>query len=92
VLGRAAASARACARANGRGRGLVAASCAHGDSALCVAPLAIKVVGSGPRRGCRKGAVAGLREPLTVLGEVDAEAREGCWELGAVVAASLMEG
>ncbi|AEH10276.1 MULTISPECIES: hypothetical protein [Protofrankia] len=31
-----------------------------------------------------------LRDPLTVLGEVDATARDACWELGATVAASLM--
>ncbi|KQC34924.1 flavodoxin [Frankia sp. ACN1ag] len=31
-----------------------------------------------------------LRDPLTVLGEVDATARDTCWELGATVAASLM--
>ncbi|WP_242606412.1 flavodoxin [Protofrankia symbiont of Coriaria ruscifolia] len=32
-----------------------------------------------------------LREPLTVVDEVDAAVREACWELGATVAASLME-
>lgn len=31
-----------------------------------------------------------LREPLTVIGEADATAREACWELGAMTAASLM--
>jgi multimeric flavodoxin WrbA len=31
-----------------------------------------------------------LREPLSIVGEVDAAAREACWELGATVAASLM--
>ncbi|MCL9758737.1 NAD(P)H-dependent oxidoreductase [Frankia sp. AiPa1] len=31
-----------------------------------------------------------LREPLSIVGEVDAVAREACWELGAAVAASLM--
>ncbi len=30
-----------------------------------------------------------LREPLTVIGDVDAAAREACWDLGASVAASL---
>lgn len=31
-----------------------------------------------------------LREPLTVIGDVDAAAREACWDLGASVAASLV--
>ncbi|MDT3441030.1 MULTISPECIES: flavodoxin family protein [unclassified Pseudofrankia] len=31
-----------------------------------------------------------LRDPLTVLGELDSAAREACWDLGATVAASLM--
>ncbi|SBW25374.1 NADPH-dependent FMN reductase [Candidatus Protofrankia californiensis] len=31
-----------------------------------------------------------LREPLSIIGEADAAAREACWELGATVAASLM--
>ncbi|WP_235949360.1 flavodoxin [Candidatus Frankia alpina] len=31
-----------------------------------------------------------LREPLSIVGEVDAAAREACWELGASTAASLM--
>jgi multimeric flavodoxin WrbA len=31
-----------------------------------------------------------LREPLSIVGEVDAAARDACWELGATVAASLM--
>ncbi|WP_239311207.1 MULTISPECIES: flavodoxin family protein [unclassified Frankia] len=31
-----------------------------------------------------------LREPLSVVGEVDAAVREACWELGATVAANLM--
>ena len=30
-----------------------------------------------------------LREPLTVIGDVDAAAREACWDLGASLAASL---
>lgn len=30
-----------------------------------------------------------LREPLTLIGDVDAAAREACWDLGASVAASL---
>jgi multimeric flavodoxin WrbA len=33
-----------------------------------------------------------LREPLSIVGEVDAAAREACWELGATAAASLMAG
>ncbi|ONH22397.1 flavodoxin [Pseudofrankia asymbiotica] len=33
-----------------------------------------------------------LREPLSILGEVDAAAREACWELGATAAASMMTG
>jgi len=31
-----------------------------------------------------------LREPLSVIGEVDATAREACWELGASTTATLM--
>lgn len=31
-----------------------------------------------------------LREPLSIVGEVDAPSCEACWELGATVAASLM--
>jgi hypothetical protein len=31
-----------------------------------------------------------VREPLSIVGEVDAAAREACWELGAAVAVSLM--
>ncbi|MDT3441033.1 MULTISPECIES: flavodoxin family protein [unclassified Pseudofrankia] len=33
-----------------------------------------------------------LRDPLTVVGEVDAAALEACWELGGTTAASLMPG
>ncbi|EFC81277.1 hypothetical protein [Parafrankia sp. EUN1f] len=33
-----------------------------------------------------------LREPLSIVGAVDAAAREVCWELGATAAASLMAG
>ncbi|WP_322753400.1 flavodoxin [Frankia sp. Cas3] len=31
-----------------------------------------------------------LREPLSIVGAVDAAVREACWELGATTAASLM--
>jgi multimeric flavodoxin WrbA len=31
-----------------------------------------------------------LREPLTVVGDLSADNREACWELGATTAASLM--
>jgi len=31
-----------------------------------------------------------LREPVTVLGSLDAKDREACWELGAMAAANLM--
>ncbi|MCK9897797.1 NAD(P)H-dependent oxidoreductase [Frankia sp. AgB32] len=31
-----------------------------------------------------------LREPLTVVGALDASTREACWELGATAAANLM--
>lgn len=31
-----------------------------------------------------------LREPVTVIGALDAKDREACWELGAATAASLM--
>jgi len=33
-----------------------------------------------------------LREPLSIVGEVDAAAREACWALRATAAASLMAG
>ncbi|WP_235433371.1 MULTISPECIES: flavodoxin [Protofrankia] len=33
-----------------------------------------------------------LRDPLAMIGEADAAAREACWELGATAAASLMFG
>ncbi len=33
-----------------------------------------------------------LREPLSIVGEVDAAVREDCWELGATVAASIIPG
>ncbi|ABD12254.1 hypothetical protein ThrDRAFT_02617 [Frankia casuarinae] len=32
-----------------------------------------------------------LREPLTVVGALDAAAREACWELGATMAATLAD-
>lgn len=31
-----------------------------------------------------------MRDPVTVVGDVDPAAREACWELGATTAASLM--
>ncbi|KQC35427.1 hypothetical protein [Frankia sp. ACN1ag] len=33
-----------------------------------------------------------LREPLSIVGEMDTATREACWELGATVAASLVAG
>ena len=62
-------------------------------------PYALYVHGNNDTTGAVRGVEAiatglrwkRLRDPLTVLGEVDAAAREACWELGAAVAASLME-
>ncbi len=61
-------------------------------------PYALYVHGGSDTTGAVRGVetiATGLRwrrlgEPLTVIGEVDAAAREACWELGAAAAASLM--
>ena len=61
-------------------------------------PYALYVHGGSDTTGAVRGVetiTAGLRwrrlrEPLTVVGAVDAAAREACWELGAATAASLM--
>jgi hypothetical protein len=60
-------------------------------------PYALYVHGGSDTTGAVRGVetiATGLRwrrlgEPLTVIGEVDAVAREACWELGAATAASL---
>ena len=61
-------------------------------------PYALYVHGGSDTTGAVRGVetiTAGLRwrrlrEPLTVVGAVDAAVREACWELGAASAASLM--
>ena len=55
----------------------------HGGSDTTGAVRGVETIATGLR--WRR-----LREPLTVIGEVDAEAREACWELGATTAASLV--
>jgi NAD(P)H-dependent FMN reductase len=60
-------------------------------------PYALYVHGGSDTTGAVRGVetiATGLRwrrlgEALTVIGEVDAVAREACWELGAATAASL---
>lgn len=61
-------------------------------------PYALYVYGNSDTTGAIRGVETitiglrwkRLREPLSIVGEVDAAAREACWELGATVAASLM--
>ena len=61
-------------------------------------PYALYVHGGSDTTGAVRGVetiTTGLRwrrlhEPLTVIGQVDAAARQACWELGAASAASLM--
>ncbi|ONH22394.1 flavodoxin [Pseudofrankia asymbiotica] len=63
-------------------------------------PYALYIHGNSDTTGAVRGVetiVTGLRwkrlrEPLSIVGEVDAAAREACWELGATAAASLMDG
>ncbi len=55
----------------------------HGGSDTTGAVRGVETIATGLR--WRR-----LREPLTVIGEVDAQAREACWELGATTAASLV--
>ncbi len=56
----------------------------HGGSDTTGAVRAVEIIATGLR--WRK-----LREPVTVTGTLDPPAREACWELGAMVAASLLE-
>ncbi len=61
-------------------------------------PYALYVHGNSDTTGAVRGVESiatglkwkRLREPLSIVGEVDAAAREACWQLGATVAASLM--
>ncbi len=61
-------------------------------------PYALYVHAGSDTTGAIRGAetiATGLkwkrpREPLSIVGEMDAAAREACWELGATVAAGLM--
>ncbi|WP_241842466.1 MULTISPECIES: flavodoxin [unclassified Pseudofrankia] len=61
-------------------------------------PYALYVHGNSDTTGAVRGVetiVTGLkwkrpREPLSIVGDLEAAAREACWELGATVAASLM--
>ena len=62
-------------------------------------PYALYVHGNSDTTGAVRGVetiTTGLkwkrvREPLSIVGETDSAAHEVCWELGAMVAASLME-
>ena len=61
-------------------------------------PYSLYVHGNSDRTGAVRGVETiatglkwkRLREPLSIVGEVGAAAREACWELGAGTAASLM--
>jgi len=61
-------------------------------------PYALYVHGNSDTTGAVRGVetiTTGLkwkrvREPLSIVGEVDAVGREACWDLGATAAASLM--
>ena len=61
-------------------------------------PYALYVHGGSDTAGAVRGVetiATGLkwkrvREPLSIVGEMDGAAREACWELGASTAASLM--
>ncbi len=55
----------------------------HGNSDTTGAVHGVETIATGLRW-------KRLREPLSIVGEVDAAGREACWELGATVAASLM--
>ncbi len=55
----------------------------HGGSDTAGAVRGVETIATGLR--WRR-----LREPLTVIGDVDPPVRDACWELGASVAASLM--
>ncbi|MFV0319847.1 MAG: flavodoxin family protein [Microbacterium sp.] len=54
----------------------------HGGSDAAGAVRSVETIATGMR--WRR-----MREPLTVIGDVDAAAREACWELGAATAAGL---
>jgi hypothetical protein len=61
-------------------------------------PYALYVHGNSDTTGAVRGVetiVTGLkwkrlREPLSIVGDLEAAAREACWKLGATAAASLM--
>lgn len=55
----------------------------HGNSDTTGAVRSVETITTGLRW-------KRLRDPLTVVGEVDAAALEACWEPGATTAASLM--
>ncbi|WP_261553598.1 flavodoxin family protein [Frankia tisae] len=55
----------------------------HGGSDTTGAVMSVETITTGLRW-------KRLREPLTVVGALDADTREACWELGATAAASLM--
>jgi hypothetical protein len=55
----------------------------HGNSDTTGAIRGVETIATGLRW-------KRLREPLSIVGELDAAAREACWEFGATVAASLM--
>lgn len=57
----------------------------HGDSDTTGAVRGVETIATGLRW-------KRLREPLSIVGEVDAAGREACWDLGATVAASLIAG
>ncbi|SBW25280.1 hypothetical protein FDG2_4479 [Candidatus Protofrankia californiensis] len=54
----------------------------HGNSDTIGAVRAVESIATGLRW-------KRLRAPVTVIGAVDAAAREACWELGATTAACL---
>lgn len=55
----------------------------HGNSDTTGAVRGVETITTGLKR-------KRLREPLSIVGEVNAAARGACWELGAMAAASLM--
>lgn len=57
----------------------------HGNSDTTGAVRGVETIATGLRW-------KRLRDPLSVTGQLDAADREACWELGAVVSASLADG
>ncbi|SQD99320.1 MULTISPECIES: flavodoxin family protein [unclassified Parafrankia] len=55
----------------------------HGNNDTTGAVRAVESIATGLRW-------KRLRDPVSVVGDLDAAAREACWELGATTAASLM--